>query len=934
MAFHSVRVVDGTVRLRLPASDIDEMITGLALTFRAQAEDGSFSVQGGLTTRGLDLTLKGTLGAPTADPSRALSLSVDFPAGGVRAEYTGSVGVAPLALSGTLGLGIDNASRLAQTLAQRLNATLPALPLPLDGKAGLNARLSAAPDGLALDDLVIRVGPTEARGSLGVSLGAVPRLSSALRLTRLDLDAWTRLGPGHETTSAPPPPPEAPDGLSVPLPAPEATPAFTLPTALEASLDLSADAVLLKGSALRDVAVTAQLAKGTLSLPRLKARLPGASDLEAQGRLVARDGKPVLEAGLTATSNDLRALLAWAGFDARTVPGERLRALDLQASLTGSPDLIRLTSLTLTLDTTTVRGAAVLRPGERPGLGLTLIADTLNLDAYRPSPPPRAPGLWLAGLDGLNALDANLDLRVGRLIVGEETLEGVSLQGSLIQGRLNLTQGGVARALGGAALTLTGGLSGFGGQPTFHGFGVGVTVPTPARTLHALRLASPAFLTEGPLAVSAVLDGPLGALSLDSTTHLADLDLQVSGTLNNLVSGLPTIDLGLDLAHPDTQALVRTLAPETSLRGPLGPLRFQGQLSGGVLSGLSLKNIEASVGPTQVTGTLDLTVLALRPRLSGQLQSPDLDLTPFLPVQRAAALLPSGRLPPRAFTVIPVALTSSGPATPWPDTPLALDALGLVNATVTLDAGRVRWDTLVFETPSLDLQLEDGVLTLTDGKARIGGGSLLGKGRLSVAPVPGWTLDLEGRDIALDQAGPSALARGRLGFDLALTAQGASVRAVVGSLAGTGRLDLKQADWRGEPGTGRGLSVILEALGLINRVTGAPGTDVSGPLTIERGVVAFDPLTLGPHGRLTGALDLATWSITAAGHLPLEGKTPLKGVKLPDPLPVTVSGSLDRPVIRVASLPATPRPQDDDPVPAAAPVAPRPVLETLPPPPR
>src|SRR3546814_8320249 len=74
--------------------------------------------------------------------------------------------------------------------------------------------------------------------------------------------------------------------------------------------------------------------------------------------------------------------------DLEAVPAQRLRRLVLKTGLEASADRLVLHNTDLRLDVSRLTGGAAIARRERPGLGVALNIDKVNLDAYLPEPEP------------------------------------------------------------------------------------------------------------------------------------------------------------------------------------------------------------------------------------------------------------------------------------------------------------------------------------------------------------------------------------------------------------------------------------------------------------------------------------------------------------------------------------------------------------------
>src|SRR5262249_24478473 len=131
------------------------------------------------------------------------------------------------------------------------------------------------------------------------------------------------------------------------------------------------------------------------------------------------------------------------------------------------------------LDSSSINGGAdIALPGngrENLAFGAGLHVDQLNLDAYLPPAPKqqggggegsKRGGLPLDSLAPLARITANLDLGADKLILNEQTLQGVKLNGTVQNGTLTLRELSVQQFAGGKG-TFSGTITDLAGQPRY-----------------------------------------------------------------------------------------------------------------------------------------------------------------------------------------------------------------------------------------------------------------------------------------------------------------------------------------------------------------------------------------------------------------------------------------------------------------------------------
>jgi uncharacterized protein involved in outer membrane biogenesis len=819
-----VNIVDGTLRYRDAQSGLSEDVGAINLVLTAESLAGPYSARGSLSPRGVPLSLQAAVGVVSRDSATSLALRLAQGEGDTAPatiEFNGllsDLANSPI-LRGDLAVTVGDPVGLVASLEPALGAIDPPSG-PLARPMSVKGKLQASPTSGSLRDLVVTGADTEASGAASLDLGAVPRLDLSLAFTRIDLDGWVQaslgeavapairkaslqdvlISPAHAQAAADP----APNGGTAP---------FALPTGLDVALDLSADAATFNGSALRDLRVNASLSGGEVTFNELSSRLPGASDLSAFGFLRNGADGPAVDMTVNANSGDLRALLDWLKIDVGSVPGDRLRALKGQANLSGSPALIKVTGVDMTLDTTHVKGAFTLRPGDRPGIGATLRVGSLNLDAYLPQeggvgggatgtdgapasapaadgavdPTARAPAgepALFEGLGALNGFDASFDLAVDRLTLKGEEYAGISAKGNLVNGLLTITEGGLGQGFGGLRATLSGGVTGFGGVPDLRDVSYDLRVADPGRVARSLRVSLPIPAEQlGSVALLGTLSGTPNALTVNSRVIAAQADIQAKGLVEGAVSGLPKVDLDTALRHPDLVTLVRLVKPDYRPKGNPGAVDVSAHLSGG-LDQVTLSGLGGTLGKTAIGGTVKVTPGLGVPKIVADLNLGDLVLDDFLPAEQAASLgdrAPAIReaswsgqgkaqgkarslrpgpseLFQRAAAVVlaPNAverrrLETELASAPWSSDPIDLSVLDALDADVTLKAASLTQGGWTLENADIKAMARDGVLDLSRLNGQMFGGALAGTGKVVGGTDPAYDLDLGLQNLQVSQ---------------------------------------------------------------------------------------------------------------------------------------------------------------------------------------
>ena len=577
----ALTIENGTIVYRDTASGTIERIRNLTADISAGSFTGPFAFKGGLTVRDTPLTVK-------ADVRRfvekgALPFHVTLGAPGSTAEINLSGTVTDVETKPSISAKLDGKG---DNLAGLLASLTRSAPLAQLGQSfAVSATMAGSEKAVAVNDLVLQLGKSTATGNIRVALENGIRADVAVRMASLDADAFLAVS---ETSRSQPASPGsvAPSSESSEagadnrvVPATPA-PAFELPNDIEANIDLTIDEVVAMQDRIRAVRLAVSLKGGAITLNTLTARFPGATELSASGTLSAPKGALTYAGKAAVRSTNLRRLLAWSGVDVSTVPADRLRHFIVSTDVSGNSEQVQAAGIVAQLDASRMSGGVTVALRERAAFGASFSIDQINADAYigkkvaaHASKPPSGdagpkpddkttPGVVASGpLTVLNDFDANLTFRVGSLSYQRMAIQGVRLDGTLVNGVMTLRDASV-RNLAGTSGQVKGALSGFDGIPTFKGtitaasdnltgfFRIaGIDAPVDPRKLGKMRLTSRTDASEN-------------GLTIDAKLQLAEVTAKIVGKVSALSgpSASPALDISVDAQHPELARLANVFA--------------------------------------------------------------------------------------------------------------------------------------------------------------------------------------------------------------------------------------------------------------------------------------------------------------------------------------------------------------------------------------
>ncbi len=573
-----VSIENGTLIYIDHAAGSEQRVESLDATIEARSLEGPFRIQGDAIAAGYPLEFDIGTGAIVEAAPIDLSATVGLADTDARITFNGTVATGDtIAVDGKVD---GSASDLGKVMAALGGQSTPALE---GQKFALTGTIASTPETIRMDDLDIQLGENAATGSFEATTGDPMKFKVQLAMGRLDADALMAAfgeggGDGEETAE------ETADGGA----------GFALPTGIDAEVDLSIDAVNLKGGVVNEVRLVATLLpQGLLGVQQFSAQLPGGSAISLAGDVAPADGQPSFAGVLEASSDNLRGLLGWLGVDVAAVPNDRLRNLAFASRVTATPTEVQLGEIDMRLDNSKIAGGIVIAlPGEtraQPAFGIGLALDQINVDAYMPASsaePTEQPaegeesGNPLSALAPLADLDANVELRVGSLTLNGQQVEGLHVDGTLQGGTLTLRDLSVTKFAGGAG-TIFGTLTDLAGDPRYDTT-IDIDVADATRAMQLAGMAdAPADL--GRMTIVGTLAGGAKDVAYDLAFTIAGIGAEGSakGTASGLGAGIPRIDSVFSLDAGDAGPLFALAGIPVPEGAELGALSVSGDAKSG-----------------------------------------------------------------------------------------------------------------------------------------------------------------------------------------------------------------------------------------------------------------------------------------------------------------------------------------------------------------
>ncbi len=890
LRLEKLRITEGTLIYRDRTRDRRLRLTAVTGRIGTAGRGGPFDLRGRVTWAGVPMRVRANLGRLGGDGPTPFGVTLhpelhrETPTdrnGAARVRLSGALeSRSPLAARADLEIrGGDGAPVLARLGApsgvvarMRGQAYRASATLRLDGGT------------LAVSELDAGMGEIAVSGNARLRDGPPLAVEADLTLQRLELDRLFGARAAAKGSNG-----AAGNG-------------WDLPGGMTAEVAVSAPALVYRGQVIRQGAAELRLADGTLRVEQARALLPGGSEVYLDGALTTPQDGPRFDGRIEAASSNLRAVFDWLGVRVPGVAPDRLRRLRLAANLKARPARVTLSGMDLEVDTLTARGGVVAALGGRPGLGVGLRIDRLDLDAYtrdRPAAEETAATdggeTQVAGVRALfDRVDANLDLRVGTLVAGGRQVQAAHLKGTLARGRLTLhtlTAEGVA----GGPLSLDGEIVGVAGARPRLDLNLNWQDLQPHAAL--AWLADIGGVPQGwpAVSVSGQVKGRPGDLRVNLALQALDGLLTARGKLGaggrDAEGPLPAADLRVALQHDSLRRVLGAFTPLPPLRRDPGGVDLAAQVTTAAQR-IRAAGLDGTLGGVPVSGAASVKLGRARPDIALDLET--------------------GDLPVAAFAFRRAAGAEGGGAGDWSAAPLGLRALRTVDGSLRLAAEALRFDDAVTLTGvRAEARLRDGILDLADVSGKLGSGTVSAKGTLDASATPRFDLRfaMAGTDArAFGAMLPGLRPAGPVSLNGELRAQGRSERKLVETLTGSGRVagTLRLQPVPAEAhlldalfgGRREGMAVSARAAQTVDAAFRDTDLAVAGRWRVADGVLRSDGITLDGKGmtaRLSGLANLPDWRTDAALRVREAGQT--KGEPF---LAAAFRGDLGAPGLRLA----------------------------------
>jgi uncharacterized protein involved in outer membrane biogenesis len=701
---------DGTLIFRDARTGLSVVAEKADVKASVGSIDGPYGVEGSATINGSPFTFDLDVGAKDKD---GYPTQARLSGGGGKVDFKGKLSAlaADAHLKGTAAVSADSLTAFVTALLGAAGQPRPTLPSLLAGKFSFEGNVDLSQTAFSAKDFKMVQGQDSGSGSITVTLKPALAIDGKLSIPKLDLDAWlAALSPAAHA--------ETPSSASAgSTQAAAGSNGGSLLAALNAKLALDIREVVYNKQPVRDVALELEARGGAVAVPKLSAVLPGDMQVTARSTLSGDAAHPTATGEFSLVAPKLRETLKWLAVDVSSLPTDRLTRLSVKGRMTSRNGEVQVPDATVELDDLKATGGLTVAFSVPISVTANVQLDTLDLDALLASSGPKAPSQSPASPAAAApskklAVAPNLGVkaRIGKLIYRKQPITGIEIDLAMQGNTLKLNEINVANVAT-ARFALHGRIVKFDTANPQPDIAFNFESANMTEMLKAAGTAAPANL--GPVKASGALSGSLERLALKDLTVMAmGESVQATGTL-----AMPGVTKGM---------------PQS--------VGYKGSL---VLNGQA---IEATVDAK----------LAGRPNVTADLRTTLLDLGKLGAASGAKPGSARGR-----------------PADKAADQPIDTAALRSVDGTLTLEAATLVSSPLRFTNASLSATLKDGVLTLSQFKGALFGGTLDLSGVVN-ASQPALAFDIKGgaRDIYIGEMLRSMSGKNVFGGTVKITVDG------------------------------------------------------------------------------------------------------------------------------------------------------------------
>jgi uncharacterized protein involved in outer membrane biogenesis len=940
----------GVVSYKDLSKNDPQSISGINAIISMKSLQGPFKVEGSAKYQKLPVKITLSIGKIIKGKNTAVDLVSELFQGKVTAEYRGIFNQLKKQdkTSGRIKIkanSLKDLQRISDVLgnvSQNKSSENPAFNQALSAEMNI----TASEKEIDVSDMVFRLGKSNGKAQLHILLSEdIHQIKANVQVNNFDLDPFVNLQ----------------DVKSEKLKQPEQIDYEKLFKKWEGSFNLKLDNVAYNGGMANKIILSTRLKNGAVHLTQGSAMMPGGSKIHMTGIFNSAAAKDNLLLNIDLKSGRLRKLLTWFNMDVSSVPFDRLNSFKINADINLTDDLIVVSNLKGGLDSLVFSGGVKIetKEGNPPFTNVKLHLSNVNFDHY--SAPSDEKADLKKSLTALAALKIKYDLTFKSVTVQKILMKLVILKGDLLDDHLNLAELKIVD-FAGFDISASAKGKGFALNPNLNfefsahtkdlrklqrafkfksdvnlkqigsfsvkGNGAAtfekliITAQSKVSSLAAdleavvqaptlkqlpeigstdvkisgkgasylallkqfgLKTARPVTGYDAPVSFKVALNGNKKIINIqEGTFDIAGGKMTVKGRLSKIddMENMSS-DLNITAASPDFKKFIYGVGLEMKdAKSSLGAFTLKAKFFG-TKKQMNIPNVAAQVGSAKFSGSGKiLTKENEVPFLDFKITAGDLIANDFINTKNSK---------------------EAGKGGNWDKTVFPTDNLRLFNGRFNVTAGRFEYKNYLFENPSFELTLQDGLMSVNNFTGRVFGGQVAATAfyDASVGTAQNPVLNL---DFNLSKASWQKISSvvtvlkpisGNIDVKGKFTAYGNSQYSLVKSFTGQGRVNTDDAQMVGVdlPAIGSGfknLNNLGELASLLGKNLGGGVTNFKAlniGLTLKDGKAVLKPFKLQMQkaaADMNISLDLFNWRYNVSGAIKLDdlAKMPLIGLRI------------------------------------------------------
>jgi uncharacterized protein involved in outer membrane biogenesis len=435
-------IEDGTLIFSDSRSGISIVAEKANLSASVGSVDGPYGLKGSATINGAPLTFDLGVGAKGRNGHSARAA---LSAAGGKLAFDGTLSeLGPDArVVGKAQISAESLTAFATTLLGLAGQPAPALPPLLAGKFSFDGDIDLSQTAFAARDFKLTLNQDTGSGSLAVTLKPALAVDGKLNIPKVDLDAALAALSQPAAPSA-----NARNGASPAAGPPAAEKAGKSWLAdVTAKITIDIGELDYHKQPVRDVALQLDARGGAVALPKLSAHLPGDAVLQAQSTLSGDPARPTAAGDFSLVAPKLRQTLQWLGVDLSHLPPDKLTQLSFKGRLTSTKGAVEVPDATIDFPNLKAKGGLLVNFSVPLSVTARLDIDTFDLDSFLASPvagqkthagPAAAPQSAPPPKAAAAGPVFGLKSRIAKLIYKKQTLSGVEADVAMQGDRLEL----------------------------------------------------------------------------------------------------------------------------------------------------------------------------------------------------------------------------------------------------------------------------------------------------------------------------------------------------------------------------------------------------------------------------------------------------------------------------------------------------------------